>query len=135
MTDTCLDDTPSHMHSIPLIRVHLAGPSTFLQRREAQGQRTGPGSRFKRQARLARLSAGPPGNNAQGGNICTLSPGGSQSFPFLLHGDRGCTNQRAALASLRFKGRDLSFYVRRGSSMTRLPDEAHLTPSDFQTLD
>lgn len=40
-----------------------------------------PGSRFKRQARLARLLEGPPGNNALGGNICTLSPGGSQPPP------------------------------------------------------
>lgn len=40
-----------------------------------------PGSRFKRRARLARLLAGPPGNKALGGNICTLSPGGSQPSP------------------------------------------------------
>lgn len=63
---------PSPLGRTIKISAAAGGPWTALR----------PGSHFKRQARLARLLAGPPGNNAQGGNICTLSPGGSQSFPF-----------------------------------------------------
>lgn len=97
-----------------------------------------PGSRFKHQTRLARLLAGPPWNNAQGGNICTLSPGDSQSFPFR------CTETedapiRGRLSHLcGLKGEIRPFprgEARRWVARRTGRREAHLPPSDFHTLD
>lgn len=109
------------MHAVPLILVLLAGPSTFLQRREARGQRTGP-------ARVsnAGLLAGPPGNNAQGGNICTLSPGGSGSFSF-----RCSETEDAPIRGRLWHLRSLNGEIR----PLTCGREAHLTAADFQKLD